>query len=695
MKIQLFISLSLIPLLLITIPCPTFASVQRTDTVDRGAQDPAVSPDGSQIAVGIFGKIWLVPIGGGQARQVTYGPSWDSHPAWSPDGQFLAYAHQRPGRTELLVHNLATGGSITIYSTEQTIGQIAYAPRGGEIFFLHDRNQHEAHLWRVPIGGGEAKQLTFTEDWHEWSFAFSPDGSEVLLNHGRYGSSDLYRLGIDSLEVTRLTNTPADEFSVAWSADGESIVFIERDNGMDRVMVQPITGGPARRVFSSIYDQKQLVLHPDGTAILCAGRRLYRLDLHSGDIAPIPFEAQFVLPDLAEPSLVITNARLFDGTGSDVVENATIEIRDGRIVSVRSEQASAALPADLPVLDAAGRMVLPGLMDNHYHYWHHWTFVGARLLARGVTAVRDPGAAISESMNFKEAIALGILEGPDIYTLGPLIDGRRGYHPMVDVALTSAEAAPALVRALKVQGVDAIKVYNFLTPDVLRAVVAEARAQGLPVTGDIRMRTRWSEAITAGINGFNHMMNGRGDFLPSDVQTYRQDETTEMTLFRARQTRGYWRDIDPESPEVEALIRRMADHNVALDATLVISRVPDERRSSLSLDEFDSQRKGFERMKQFVRRAYEMGVLLLAGTDNGNLFTEMELYAEAGVPNAAVLQAATINGAKWLGRDADFGTVEVGKRAHLILVEGDPLKEMKDIRNISVVIKDGRIVFRK
>ena len=238
-------------------------------------------------------------------------------------------------------------------------------------------------------------------------------------------------------------------------------------------------------------------------------------------------------------------------------------------------------------------------------------------------------------------------------------------------------------------------MYNFLAPDVLRAVVAEARAQGLPVTGDIRMRTRWSEAITAGINGFNHMSNGRGDFLPSDVQVYRDDETTDMTRLRTRRTAGYWQDIDPERPEVETLIRRMSLYYVALDPTLVISRVRDQRRSSLSLDEFDSRRKGFERMKQFVRRAYEMGVPLLAGTDNGNLFTEMELYADAGVPNAAVIQAATINGAKWLGKDADFGTVEVGKRAHLILVEGDPLKEMKDIRNISVVIKDGRIVFRK
>jgi len=90
-----------------------------------------------------------------------------------------------------------------------------------------------------------------------------------------------------------------------------------------------------------------------------------------------------------------------------------------------------------------------------------------------------------------------------------------------------------------------------------------------------------------------------------------------------------------------------------------------------------------------------MGVLILAGTDNMNLFNELESYAEAGIPNAAILQAATINGAKWLGKETDFGTIEAGKRAHIILVDGDPLKDIKEIRNISVVIKDGHIVFKK
>src|SRR5205085_10411083 len=95
------------------------------------------------------------------------------------------------------------------------------------------------------------------------------------------------------------------------------------------------------------------------------------------------------------------------------------------------------------------------------------------------------------SMNFKEAVALGLLEGPDIYTCGPLIDGLDGYHPYVDVELNRPEAAAPLVRSFNAQGVDAPKVYSMLNPDVLRAVVKEARAVGLPVTCHLGVRSGW------------------------------------------------------------------------------------------------------------------------------------------------------------------------------------------------------------
>jgi Tol biopolymer transport system component len=147
------------------------APAARTEVLERGAMDPALSPDGERIAVSILGKLWLVHVAGGDAVQLTTGPGWDAQPAWSPDGQFIAYAHQLPASTALMELNLATGASRSIQSIEGSLGQIAYHPSGADLFYVLLRGQYDAHLWRLPRTGGEARQLTYTQNWHEWSFA--------------------------------------------------------------------------------------------------------------------------------------------------------------------------------------------------------------------------------------------------------------------------------------------------------------------------------------------------------------------------------------------------------------------------------------------------------------------------------------------------------------------------------------------
>jgi hypothetical protein len=697
MKRRLFILLTIIAILGSGLPASAATKSKpprtRIVTVDHGAQDPAVSPDGAQIATSIFGKIWVMFIAGGEARQISEGLAWDTHPVWSPDGQSLAFAHQLPSGTELVVRNLTTGGTTTIYHTESGIGQIAFHPKSGELFFVLERSQYDAHLFRIPANGGTARQLTRNENWHEWSFALSPDARDILYDSGRYGGSDLYCLHLDTMQSTRVTQTSVHEFSTAWSRDGKRWAFIRTDNGADSVMVQPATSGPPRAVFTSPYDQKQLALLPDGqSAVLCAGRRLYRLNLTSGDILPIAFTARFVVPELAKADLIITGARLLDPSAGRATPNATLEIREGRIAAIYTGQAANRLFAGVPVMDAAGRTVMPGLMDNHYHYWS--AFDGMGLLARGVTTIRDPGVAISMSMNFKEAIALGLLAGPDIYTCGPLIDGLDGYHPYVDVELNKPEAAAPLVRALKAQGVDALKVYFMLNADVLRAVLKEARAQNLPVTGHIGVRTGWREAMEAGITGLSHIRVWR-DFLPLAKQPQGENENLDASRNLIARMQANWTDIDPDGAGAGALIRLMIDKHIGFDPTLAIQRLGDSDRRRFGLEQLAIVKDSYKRMAQFVARADKMGALLLAGTDNESLFDELDAYAEAGIPNAEILKAATVNGAEWLGKRNEFGTLEAGKRANLIIVDGDPLKDLKDLRRLSVVIKDGRVVYRK
>lgn len=664
----------------------------RIVAVTDGAADPSVSPDGARIAASILGKIWLLPSSGGEARQISQGISWDTHPSWSPDGQFLAYSHGLPGGADLVTVNLATGTSAVLYHTDQQIGESQFTPKGDEIFFVLQSSQLDAHLMRIPISGGEPKPITETRNWHEWTFALSPDAKQVFLASGRYGGANLYRIQLADRAATRLSNTPWNQFSVAWSPDGNTNYYIESVNATDTIMAMPVAGGTPRRIFSSPFDDKEMSLFPDGkSAVLCAARKLYRLDLNSGAINPISFQARFVLPPQSVADMAITHARLWDGTGAPPVADSTIEIRDGKIASIRHGR-NASAPSGIPVIDAAGKTVLPSLMDNHYHFWD--AAQGPSLLSNGITNIRDPGAPISLSMNFKEAIGMGLFPGPDIYSAGPLIDGLGDYHPMVDVMLDDPAAAAALVRAFKAQGVSLLKVYFMLKPDVLCAVVQEAHKVGLPVTGHIGVHTGWGRAIDCGIDGVNHIRVW-ADLLPLSEQPQGENESLDAEKNLVPRMQADWREIDPDSPRVTALIEKMAKSGVGFDPTLSIQAIPDSMRKDLGLDQFAAAQQSYQRMSRFVARAQEMGVFLLAGTDDGSLFDEMEAYAKAGIPNTAVLEAATANGAKWLKMESDFGTVAPGRRADLIVVDGDPLKDIKDIRKIDIVVKDGRVVFRK
>ncbi len=415
-------------------PAGARPNTTRAIEVHEGAADPAVAPDGRRVALSILGKIWTLPVTGGSAEQLTHGSSWDGAPAWSPDGRFLAYAASLPAGTDLMVRDLATGTSAVVTHVDGTIPVIRYAFDGGALYYVDQRGQYEAHVWRIGVDGEGARQLTFTSGWHEWSFALDPRGGRMVLTSGRYGGSDLYLLDTDSLDATRLTVTPAaDESSVSWTPDGETLVFVRTDNGVDDVVARPVGEGPERVVTSSPFDQKQISLTPDGrAAVLTAARRLWRVDLATGEMSSIPFTARFQLPERAPAELVVVHARLWDGTGADVVPDATLVVRDGRIAAV-GPSGDVPVPEGVDVLDARGRTLLPGLVDNHYHFWSPWQ--GPPLLARGVTSVRDPGAPVSTSLSYKQAIELGIVAGPHIYTAGPLIDGVGGYHPWVDVEL--------------------------------------------------------------------------------------------------------------------------------------------------------------------------------------------------------------------------------------------------------------------
>ena len=234
---------------------------------------------------------------------------------------------------------------------------------------------------------------------------------------------------------------------MAWSGDGKTIYYIESVNATDSddgdaaAAACRAASSPARTTT------KSCALAPDGkTAVLCAGRKLYRLDLASGATTPIPFTARFELPPQSAADMVITHARVWDGTGSAPLDDRTIVIAGGKVASIGAGAPNA----------AAGRAGDRRARTNR-DAGAHGQSLSLLGLRAGATAPQSrhrqhprPGAPLSLSMSFKEAISLGLFPGPHIYSAGPLIDGLGDYHPLVDVMID--DTAPGGDARARVQG---------------------------------------------------------------------------------------------------------------------------------------------------------------------------------------------------------------------------------------------------
>ena len=286
----------------------------------------------------------------------------------------------------------------------------------------------------------------------------------------------------------------------------------------------------------------------------------------------------------------------------------------------------------------------------------------------------------------------------------------------MDHASTPEEARAAVARQAAL-GVDLIKVYHTLDSAQIRAAVDEAHKLGLPVIGHL-WRTSWTDAVEAGIDGITHIIVNNEKLLPEARRTeYVKSIHGGQFMF------DWFKYADFDGPEIKTMIDALVSHRVTIDPTLIAfeftawvndsTHYPPESNlyvppsivakakataavsiGSWSAEEHASARRQFVRMQELTRRLFQAGVVLTVGTDAANPWTyhhELELLAGAGIPNADVLRMATRNGAISLRRASEFGTVEPGKRADLVVLDADPIADIKNTRRIAWVIQDGRM----
>ena len=444
-------------------------------------------------------------------------------------------------------------------------------------------------------------------------------------------------------------------------------------------------------------------------------------------------------PGLASDSQVtiLTGATLIDGTGARARPDTTVVIRGDRIVSVGSGGSAKTAKHRYPAarfIDLSGMFLMPGFIDMHAHVTilpegpggmlEHEAdrpaseLVLKRLLATGITTVRNPAGPAVDAVALRDSVAAGRIPGPRIFTAGESLNAGSGPISGPGMRVQDEAAVRTEIERQAGLGVDYIKLYASLPPALVRAAIDEAHARGLKVIGHLQ-ETTWTQAASDGIDFITHGAPWSAEYLPEGRRAeYREVEAS----LRGRIRWLEWVDIN--GPDIRLMVRTLARHRIPVDPTLVAYHtkfwgddarylqspdlyfVPDLilrqwRPGSLnwSESEFRRARLMWPKVQQLVRLYYDEGVPLLAGSDTPNPWVvpgagfhrELELLVEAGIPPLDVITIATANGAKALGIAGDTGTVKAGHRADLVVLTADPLLSIRNTRAIAWVMKGGAI----
>jgi len=399
---------------------------------------------------------------------------------------------------------------------------------------------------------------------------------------------------------------------------------------------------------------------------------------------------------------VISGASVIDGTERKPIKNAVIVIEGNRIREVGAKN-KIKLPKNTEIIDAAGKFVIPGLADMHIHAGRDFFLReggGARMLAAGFTTVFNPsGPRLDTVAEVQNVSRRDDSKMPRVFGVGPgfTVKGSHAAAPSYGTFLVeTADEGRIKVREYKAAGVDAIKLiyedggragrptYPMMKPEIMRAIIDEAHKQNLKAYVHALNLKRAKEALEAGADGMVHTVLSErvDDEYIALMKKNRAVFITTHTIMKA------FADIAAWAQQLEAMDERGIVPSQEYERFKSLEGVEAFYKNVPKLTE---EQMGF--IKYNLRKVYDAGILVVAGTDRGTfgVSSQLELVflVEDGLKPAEALQAATINAAKMLGREREQGTIEAGKLADLVILDADPLADIRNIRRVNRVIKSG------
>jgi imidazolonepropionase-like amidohydrolase len=425
--------------------------------------------------------------------------------------------------------------------------------------------------------------------------------------------------------------------------------------------------------------------------------------------------------------LVIDDVTVIDVKSGTLLPHRSVLVRSGRIFAILSpEQHDQIGRIDGVVVDGKGKFLIPGLWDMHVHmafgdWFPHSKEITLRLfVANGITGVRDMGSDLDVLQQWRKEITAKTLLGPRIVMSGPMLDGPQPRFPS-SIAIKTPEDGRRAVDELKSKGADFIKLQSLIPRDAVFAIADEAKKQGIPFVGHVPDAIRASEASNAGQKSFEHL-----------IGIFEGASPLEDEFIKGKKTEGqFLSTYDPK--RASALFELLAKNQTWQCPTLVWERggnlidqtdfasdtrakyVPaswkdgtwkrftDQIMHDFNTDDLATRKRFVEKELEVVNAMHKAGVQFLAGTDTPpgvyifpgfSLHEELQRFVAAGFTPLEALQTATINPAKFLGLDSKLGTIEKEKLADLVLLDANPLDDIRNTQKIAGVVVNGRYLSR-
>lgn len=407
---------------------------------------------------------------------------------------------------------------------------------------------------------------------------------------------------------------------------------------------------------------------------------------------------------------VVRNTRIFDSVTTKLSKASDVFFLRGKITAI-VPAGTLTTPVD-NFIDAQGRIMLPGLFDMHGHL-SRWE--GGLHLAAGVTSLRDMGNDNATLQMMIDEISQDKLLAPTIFPTG-FLEGESPMSARNGFVVSDLDGAKSAINWYATHGYHQLKIYNSFPKEILKDTVAYAHSRDMRVSGHVPAFLKAEDAIEAGFDEIQHINQLVLNFLV-------KPETDTRTLERFYLPAREFASFDLQGKQIQDFIKLLKDKGLSVDPTLatfdflkkvdgtvgdpwkdIVGHLPPDLQRRYHTAEVDIPdvataklyAKSYAKMVEFTGLMYKAGIPIVAGTDELAGFTlqgELELLVKAGLTPAQALQVATLNGAKFSNASERKGQITVGRDADLLLVDGDPTKNIADIRKLALVITQGKAIY--